>query len=210
MTDSNLTAIQLVIDRSGSMDIIKSDAQGAINSFIEDQRNEPGRCLLRLTDFDNEIRLIYPLGDIADAPAYELEPRAMTALYDAIGVSMVEFGRELEKMDEDDRPAHVIFVVVTDGQENCSREYRDPKVLRKMILRQTDQYGWNFVYLAANQDAVLKARDFGILEDSALTYSHTGAGAQSAMSSASYYASSVRSGYVGQFTNEDRERAQSE
>jgi uncharacterized protein YegL len=207
MTDNTLTAIQLVIDRSGSMDVIKTDAQGAINSFIDDQKKEPGQCLVRLTEFDNQIDVVFPLTDIHDVGSYELQPRAMTALYDAIGKSIVELGADLAKMDEKDRPGHVLFVIVTDGQENSSREYPDSMVIKRMIEEHRDQYSWDFVYLAANQDAVLAARQFGIQQDSALTYSHSGVGAQSAMSSASYYASSVRGGYKGTFTDDDRRRA---
>jgi uncharacterized protein YegL len=209
MTDSELTAIQLVIDRSGSMGEIRSDAEGAINAFIDDQREQPGRCLLRLTHFDDIIEVAIPLTDIdkVEQP-YRLNPRGMTALYDAIGTSIVSFGDLLEKMDEDDRPAHVLFVIVTDGFENRSREYKDVTILKEMIEKQHDQYSWEFVYLAANQDAVLVSRDFGIRPDSALSFSHTGGGTRSAMSSASYYASGIRSGVTGQsFSDEDRRSA---
>jgi uncharacterized protein YegL len=207
MTDDTLTAIQLVVDRSGSMDVIRTDAEGAINAFIDDQKKEPGQCLLRLTHFDDVIEVAIPLMKIDDVEHYRLNPRGMTALYDAIGTSIVGFGDLLNKMDEADRPSHVLFVIVTDGYENRSQEYKDTGILKEMIEKQHDQYSWEFVYLAANQDAVLVSRDFGISPDSALSFSHTGGGTKSAMDSASYYASSIRSGYAGQFTDDDRRSA---
>jgi len=208
MTDDTLTAIQLVVDRSGSMDVIRTDAEGAINSFIDDQKKEPGRCLVRLTEFDSEINVAVALTDIAEVPRYRLEPRNMTALYDAIGMSIVSFGGLLDKMEEGERPGHVLFVIVTDGFENHSTEYKDPAIIKKMIEKQHDQFAWEFIYLAANQDAVLVAKHFGISPDSALSFSHTGGGTKSAMASASYYASNLRSGVTGQsFSDEDRRSA---
>jgi len=209
MTDDTLTAIQLVVDRSGSMAQIRGDAEGAINAFIDDQKKEPGQCLLRLTHFDDVIEVAIPLMkiDSVEQP-YRLNPRGMTALYDAIGTSIVDFGELLNKLDEADRPGHVLFVIVTDGYENRSQEYKDSRILKEMIEKQHDHYSWEFVYLAANQDAVLVSREFGISPDSALSFSHTGGGTRSAMSSASYYASGVRSGVVGQsFSDEDRRSA---
>jgi hypothetical protein len=209
MTDSNFTVIQLVVDRSGSMGAIRSDAEGAINYYIEQQKKEPGRCSLRLTQFDDEIEVYYELRDINSVvDPYLLLPRGSTALNDAIGKSAAELGIKLASMPENQRPGHVIFVIVTDGKENSSVEYREADMVKDLIEKQQTEFGWEFIFLAANQDAVLTGSRLGVRRESSLSFSGTGDSYAAVMDSAAYYSSSVRSGVAASFTEEDRKRAE--
>jgi uncharacterized protein YegL len=207
VTDSNLSAIQLVVDRSGSMSNIYSDAEGAINNFIEKQREEPGRCLIRITEFDNLIETPVELTDINKIDKYTLAPRGMTALFDAMGTAIVELGAKLSELPEDKRPAHVIFVTITDGIENASSDY-DADRIKELIGEQESKYSWTFLFLAAGQDAVLTGAKMGIRPNMAMSYAATGEGYRSTFDSANYAASSLRSGITFDgFTDEDRRKA---
>lgn len=148
----DLTDITLVLDRSGSMQDIRSDAQGGVNAFIQEQAAEPGEARLTLVQFDTEYEFVHRGVPIGEVPPYELVPRGATALLDAVGRAINETGSRLGKMDEAERPGLVIFVIVTDGLENSSREFTLEKV-REMIEHQQSVYSWQFTFLAANQDA---------------------------------------------------------
>jgi uncharacterized protein YegL len=158
---SDLTDITLVVDRSGSMAQVREDAEGGVNSFIEQQAKEPGEALLTLVQFDTEYEFLYKGVPISQVPKYELVPRGMTALLDAVGRAINETGERLAKMNEQDRPGLVIFVVMTDGQENSSKEFSKTDI-KAMIQRQQDTYHWHFTFLGANQDAFAEAGGMGI------------------------------------------------
>ena len=157
---SDLTDITLVVDRSGSMEQVREDAEGGVNSFIGQQVKEPGEALLTLVQFDTEYEFLHSGVPIQDVPKYELVPRGMTALLDAVGRAINETGDRLAKMEEPDRPGLVIFVVMTDGQENSSQEFTKPQI-KKMIERQQNDYDWHFTFLGANQDAFAEAGGMG-------------------------------------------------
>ena len=158
---SDLTDITLVVDRSGSMAQVREDAEGGVNSFIEQQAKEPGEALLTLVQFDTEYEFLHQGVPISQVPKYELVPRGMTALLDAVGRAINETGERLAKMDERDRPGLVVFVVMTDGQENSSKEFSKSDI-KAMIQRQQDTYSWHFTFLGANQDAFAEAGGMGI------------------------------------------------
>lgn len=146
---NDLTDITLVVDRSGSMADCKEDAQGGINTFIEEQKKAAGSALLTLVQFDTEYEFIHTGSPIAHVPAYALVPRGNTALLDAVGRSISEAGARLEKMPEDQRPGLVVFVIVTDGLENSSKEFTFSKV-KEMIDHQRDTYNWQFTFIGAD------------------------------------------------------------
>ena len=148
---SDLTDITLVVDRSGSMEQVREDAEGGVNSFIEQQVKEPGEALLTLVQFDTEYEFVHKGVPITEVPRYQLVPRGMTALLDAVGRAINETGERLAKMDDRDRPGLVVFVVMTDGLENSSKEFSKSDV-KAMIERQQDKYNWHFTFLGANQD----------------------------------------------------------
>jgi hypothetical protein len=158
---SDLTDITLVVDRSGSMQEIQSDAEGGVNAFIEKQADEPGEALLTLVQFDTEYEFVHSGIPVQQVPKYELQPRGATALLDAVGRAINETGQRLAKMKEQDRPGLVIFVIMTDGLENSSREFTKSKV-KEMIKEQQTKYNWHFTFLGADQDAFAEAGGLGI------------------------------------------------
>lgn len=179
----DLTDITLVVDRSGSMQDICSDAEGGVNAFIENQAKEPGEALLTLVQFDTEYEFLHKGGPIGEAPKYELVPRGATALLDAVGRAINETGERLSKMNEADRPGLVVFVVMTDGLENSSQEFSKPRI-KEMIQHQQNVFGWQFTFLGADQDAFAEASAMGMdaagaanfsKDKIAAAYGHTGA-----------------------------------
>lgn len=158
---SDLTDITIVVDRSGSMSSIKGDAEGGVNSFIEEQQRADGDATLTLVEFDDQYEFFCKGVPIGEAKKYELHPRGCTALLDAVGRAITEAGERLKAIPEADRPGLVAFVIVTDGGENASREFGLEKV-KEMIEHQTEKYGWQFTYLGANQDAFAVGGGMGI------------------------------------------------
>jgi hypothetical protein len=156
-----LTDITLVIDRSGSMESVRTDAEGGIAAFVEEQRELPGQALLTLVHFDTVYEVVHDGVPISDVPRYTLVPRGSTALLDAIGRGIEQTGRRLAAMPEAERPGLVVFVIVTDGQENSSREFSRDRI-RRMIEHQQAVYSWKFTFLGANQDAFAEAGALGV------------------------------------------------
>lgn len=165
----DLTDITLVVDRSGSMHACQSDAEGGINQFVKDQKAGDGEALFTLVQFDTEYDFIYKGLPIDQVGEYRLVPRGQTALLDAVGRAIVETGERLGRMDEAERPGCVVFVIVTDGHENSSKEFQVDKI-REMITRQQDDYQWQFTFLGADAKAFDQARGMGIQATSAAVY----------------------------------------
>ena len=165
----DLTDITLIVDRSGSMESCKSDAQGGINTFIEEQQKAEGEATLTLVQFDTNYEFLHRGVPIKDVPEFRLVPRGMTALLDAVGRGINEAGERLDKLAEDDRPGCVVFVIVTDGHENSSKEFSRDKV-RELIERQTAEYNWQFTFLGADQKAFDEAVAMGVLPSAVATY----------------------------------------
>ena len=158
MSQENYTHVTFVVDRSGSMSDIAADMTGGIKTLIDEQFAEPGQITITLTQFDDTVETCQRL---ATAPfTYELRPRGSTALLDAVGREIVKTGEDLAALPEDKRPARVLFVVVTDGMENASSEFRLAQV-RDLIAQQTGQYGWQFQFLGA-EEAAWQGGDLGM------------------------------------------------
>ena len=157
----DLTDITLVIDRSGSMEEIRTRAEGGVNAFIRDLAQQPGEAVLTLVQFDDEYEFVHRGVPIKEVPPYALVPRSGTALLDAVGRAINETGERLARMPEADRPGLVIFVIVTDGEENSSQEFSKARV-KVMIQRQQTEYNWHFTFLGADQDAFAEAGELGI------------------------------------------------
>ncbi len=158
---SDLTDITLVIDRSGSMHSIQDDAQGGINAFLAGQKETPGDVAVTLVQFDTEYEFLYRGVPLSDVVPYKLEPRGGTALLDAVGRAINETGTRLAGLPETLRPGLVVVVVMTDGQENSSREFTKAQV-KEMIEHQQNVFNWQFTFLGANQDAFAEAGGIGI------------------------------------------------
>lgn len=189
--NKNLTDINLLVDRSGSMASILKDTNGGIASLIDDQKKQPGDANISLVTFDTEYEVEYIAKAIADAPEFILKPRWSTALYDSLHKYIVDIGDRLSKMSEDDRPEKVIVAVFTDGQENASKEIT-AKALSEKIKHQRDNYQWIFLFIGANQDAILAAGNIGILAKDSITYAANSHGTQAAYASTSAAFSMLR------------------
>jgi hypothetical protein len=169
MTDPTYTDITMVLDRSGSMQSIKDDTIGGFDAFISEQGRLPGRCTVSLVQFDNVYEEVYTGRDLADVPGLTLVPRGSTAMLDAIGRAVNATGARLAAMLEDGRPGTVIVGIMTDGLENASREFTYPMV-KALIEQQEHVYGWTFMYMGANQDAIEVGASLGVARDRSLTY----------------------------------------
>lgn len=147
------THISIIIDRSGSMEPIKTDAEGAINHFISEQQAVEGDCTFLLADFDGEdpFRVVHD-GVLKDFGQYRLEPRGNTPLLDAVGRMIITTGHQLENIPDHLRPDKVILVIQTDGQENASREFTWEQLTAK-IKEQTEVYNWQFIFLGMGADS---------------------------------------------------------
>ncbi len=178
--NKNLTEIVFILDRSGSMSGLESDTIGGFNAMIEKQKKAPGEALVSTILFDNVSEVIHDrvnTRDIKPMTDSEYCVRGCTALLDAIGDAIHHIGNVHKYAREEDVPAHTLFVITTDGMENASRRYDSEKV-KKMIERQKEKYGWEFLFLGANIDAVETARHFGISEDRAVNYHSDSEGTQ--------------------------------
>lgn len=167
-----LSFIAFVLDRSGSMGAMVTEAIGGFNSFVEDQQKEPGEALFTLAQFDHEYERVFDGIDLKDVPKLDVKryvPRGTTALRDAVGRTILDVGKKLEAMSEDERPEHVIFVVLTDGMENASKDF-SPEKLREMVDHQENVYSWKFLFLGANMDSFSEAHQMGMPQAAAMNF----------------------------------------
>lgn len=189
---SDYSHISLVVDRSGSMSNIASDMNGAIETFLKDQAKEPGKCTVSLHQFDSEYETVYEMLDVNDVPAYNLHPRNSTALLDAIGKTINSLGQQLAKMNESDRPSKVFFVIVTDGHENASREFKR-KDIKYLIDRQQNQYNWQFVMMGGEVDLSEESFNLNVKDGSKFVFDKTSHGVMSGYACLSQNVSRARS-----------------
>ncbi len=152
------------------MQAIQSDAKGGINSFIQRQKQEPGETLLTLVQFNTNYEFVHSGVPVKQVPEFHLQPLGSTALLDAVGRGINDTGTRLAAMPEAERPGLVVFVIVTDGEENSSREFTRDRI-RQMIEHQQSVYRWQFTFLAANQDAFAEGASLGIAKDGIANYS---------------------------------------
>ena len=168
----NLTEIVFILDRSGSMSGLEQDTIGGFNSMINQQKNADGEALVSTILFDNVSEVLHDrinVKDIQPLTDHDYMVRGCTALLDAIGGAIHHIGNIHKYARQEDIPEHTMFVITTDGMENASRYYSSNKV-KEMIERQKIKYGWEFLFLGANIDAVETAGLFGIDEDRAVNY----------------------------------------
>lgn len=169
MTRADLTHLYFLLDRSGSMQSIKTDTEGGFAAFVDEQRKTPGECRVTLAQFDNEYDVVYSDKALADVPPLDLQPRGSTALLDAMGRLVTSAGAELAALPEDERPATVIVAVMTDGYENASQEWTHPAV-KALVEQQTNDYSWQFLYMGADQDAIEVGASLGVSAAASVTY----------------------------------------
>ena len=168
----NMTEIVFILDRSGSMSGLETDTIGGFNSMSEKQKKENGEALISTVLFDNVSEVIHdrvPVQKVEPMTDGDYSVRGCTALLDAIGGAIHHIGNVHKYARNEDVPEHTLFVITTDGMENASRRY-DSETVKKMIERQKEKYGWEFLFLGANIDAVETASQFGIGADCAVNY----------------------------------------
>ena len=178
--NNNLTEIVFILDRSGSMAGLEDDTIGGFNAMVEKQKKEPGDAVLSAVLFSDGCQVLYDRADIQKVePMTEQQYRVggCTALLDAIGGAVHHIGNVHKYAREEDRPGKTIFVITTDGMENASRSYTYDEVQR-MVKHEQEKYGWEFLFLGANMDAISAARSFGIRADRAVRYRRDRAGTE--------------------------------
>lgn len=171
MQKNNTTELVFILDRSGSMAGLESDTIGGFNSMIQKQREEVGACYVSTVLFDNTTEIVHDrmeLSEIGTMTKQDYVVRGCTALMDALGGAIRHIENIHKYARKEDVPEHTIFVITTDGMENASRLYSAEKV--KQMIEEKKKIGWEFLFLAANIDAVETARDFGIDESRAVNY----------------------------------------
>ena len=169
---NNTTELVFILDRSGSMAGLESDTIGGFNALIEKQRKEDGECYVSTVLFDNVSEVLHdriPLKDVPKMTEADYTVRGCTALIDAIGGAIHHIGNIHKYARPEDVPAHTMFVITTDGLENASHRYSSDEV-KKMIEREKEQYGWEFLFIGANIDAVETAKNIGIGRNRAVNY----------------------------------------
>ena len=167
-----LTELVFILDESGSMSGLESDTIGGFNSMIDKQRREEGEAYVSTVAFANESRVIHDrvnLKRVEPMARRDYAPGGCTALLDALGGAIHHIGNVHKYAREEDVPEHTIFVITTDGMENASRQYTKAEV-KAMVKRQKALYGWEFLFLGANMDAIAAAEDIGISRDRAVKY----------------------------------------
>ena len=176
--NDKLTEIVFILDRSGSMAGLVSDTIGGFNAMLAKQKAEPGEALLSVVLFDHESKVLYDRVDLRKVEPMTEEQysvRGSTALLDAIGGAVHHIANVHKYAREEDRPARTVFVITTDGMENSSRLWSYAQVQR-MVRHEQEKYGWEFLFLGANMDAIAAARTFGIRPDRAVRYACDGRG----------------------------------
>ncbi len=175
-----LTEVVFILDRSGSMSGLEADTIGGFNSMIHQQKEGEGEVIISTVLFDDQSEVLHDRVDIA-----QVEPmngkqyfvRGCTALLDAVGGAIHHISNVHKYARDEDRPEKTLFVITTDGMENASRKYNYQQV-KKMVERQKEKYGWEFLFLGANIDAVEVAGRFGVQPNRAVRYESDHEGTQ--------------------------------
>jgi len=212
----NYTDIILVLDRSGSMDAVRADTIGGVNRFIEEQQKVPGEARWSLFQFDTEYDRLADAVEMQEAKPLDEKtfvPRGNTCLYGAIGRAIGDTGERLKGMREEERPGRVVFVIVTDGQENSSHLHEwsrrhTAESIKADIERQSGVYKWHFVYIGANQDAIMEAGNIGIGAGNALNYSANKVGTERLYGAMSANLTELRCGLMPDMAWSDEQKAE--
>jgi len=198
----DLVELVFIVDRSGSMSGIASDMEGAIKSVIDDQKKLEKDVRVSLIQFDNEYEEVFTHRSIADVGKISIHPRNSTALLDAMGKTINSFERNFSGTDEDERPEKVLFVIITDGEENSSYEFSRDKVFGMVETVKRD-HGWELIYLGANQDSIAEGNKIGVARHNTLNYMATSRGVSSMSASLRCYTEDYFSGGDAKFDNND-------
>lgn len=189
-----LTEIVFILDRSGSMGGLEADTIGGFNAMIAKQKKETGEAYVSTILFDNECEVLHDRVSMEKVPVMTEEEyyvRGCTALLDAVGGAIHHIANVHKYAREEDRPEKTLFVITTDGMENASRHYSYEKV-QSMIKKEQEMYGWEFIFIGANIDAIQEAKRFGIRANRAVNYVHDETGTEMLYRSVNKAVSAVR------------------
>ena len=207
------TDITVLLDRSGSMASIKESMEAAFDTFIKEHKAVPS-TKVTLVQFNNhnDQDVVYQCVPVGAVEKLNLKPCGNTPLIDAFVKLIDSTGRRLADMSETERPDQVLMVIITDGQENASRQYKRADVSNR-VRNQRDAYKWQFVYLGANQDAIAEAATYGIPHWNAITYDTSeqaigGVVFALASNTMAYTSNTSRGKAVPDFTPEQRKEAE--
>jgi len=192
----NFTSINVVVDRSGSMRGLVTDTIGGFNQFLKDQKDLPDDAVMTLCTFSTDYTLVHDFVKLADVPELCTKSYSVgggTALLDALGTTIDSVGERLSNMPEEERPSKVLFLIITDGEENSSTMFSH-KDIKEKITHQKDVYNWDFVFMGANLDAIMAGESIGIVPNMTLNYSATPMGTRSLYDNVSKSVTRYRSG----------------
>jgi uncharacterized protein YegL len=204
MTNSQYTHLALIVDRSGSMTSIEGDMEPAIHGLIAEQAKLPGELHIDVTTFDTTIETLYVDVRPDEVKGRIIVPRGGTALNDALGSTIVRLGEKFANMPEEDRPGTVILAVITDGQENASREYTTEQV-KALVEKQKAEFNWAFTFLGTGIDSFAVAGGYGISRGETLNFAANMS--SDAIVAASVYMGATRAGVATEYSEADRDAA---
>ena len=193
MPNAQLCELAVILDRSGSMASIKRDMEGGFATFIAEQSKDPSPCVVSLYQFDSTFETSYEERPLS-AASLELVPRGSTALLDAMGKAITLIGERLKAKPESERPGKVVVLVITDGQENASREWRREAV-KAAVEHQREKYNWQFAFLGANLDSFSEAMSIGMRKAAAANFQASAQGVSSGYGLLSSSLRDYRRGY---------------
>ena len=193
MPNTNRTDIILLIDRSGSMDRIKMAMEEGIDKFLSDQAESPAPCYVSVFKFDDTHEIIHDMVDIHTNPRVFIRPRGNTALIDSMYWAIKHMVARFATIPEPEKPGKIIFVCVTDGEDNASHLHTQ-RELKALVEERTTEDKWEFVYLGANQDAFKVSGGLGVGYASTMSYAATAAGVSAVTASLSASTTAYRSG----------------
>lgn len=213
---ADYTHIAIILDRTGSMEAIRDDTIGGFNAFLDAQKQEPGLATLTLVQFDSQdpyeiVHRFKPLADVPQLTRETFVPRASTPLLDAMGRGINDLEKSLVDLKEDERPSRVVMVIITDGQENASREFRKDQI-QKMIGEKREKAAWQFVFLSADLGAIQDALETGMPAASTMAHDLSARAVGAAWNSLSRHVAEYRAGSKEDvsFTEEDRAQQENE
>jgi len=214
--DESYTHISIILDRTGSMESIRDDTIGGFNVFLNENKQQPGSVTLTLVQFDTQdpyevIHQFTPINEVPELTRETYVPRAGTPLLDAIGRGINDLDQKLALLDDEEKPSGVVFVVITDGQENSSKEFRKDQIV-KMINEKQEKDDWQFVFLSADLESINDALAYGFTGESVMSYDKSAGGSRDAWTSLSHstrnYRRDKKMGF--KFSDEDRDQQESE
>jgi hypothetical protein len=211
----NATHISIIIDRSSSMSSMAKEVISGFNSLLNKQIEASGEASMTVVQFDHEYQVLNDFIKINNVKKLDINtysPRGNTALLDAMGKTIEDVRTKINALEDNEKPSKAIFVFITDGEENWSKQYSRERVFEmiedlKSESKEENSIDWDFVFIGANQDAISAGGSFGIARGASLTYASSGDGAKSAFTSLSDGLISYRCATKGaaySFSDEDR------